>query len=172
MEYIVTSAEADKLLRKVNEELNLLKENENQSSLFNAALGEEVEDVRPAYDYADTQAKIAACNEKVRIIKHAINQFNVATLVGDTGYTIDQMLIVLPQLAERRSKLYRMQGHLPKQRTTVRGIGNNAVIDYEYANYDVEAVKADYEAIGELISKYQVALDVVNTTKTFTIELP
>ncbi len=55
MKYAVTSAEASKLLRKIVEEKSVVLANENQSSVFNASLGEDVESVRPAYDYAETQ---------------------------------------------------------------------------------------------------------------------
>ena len=51
MKYIVTSAEAAKMLKKVLDEKNMLFINEAQSSVFNASLGEDVESVRPVYDY-------------------------------------------------------------------------------------------------------------------------
>ncbi len=50
MKYSVTSVEASKMLKKLMEEKRILSENENMSAWFNAALGEDVESVRPEYD--------------------------------------------------------------------------------------------------------------------------
>lgn len=172
MKYTVTSAEASKLLKKILEERNLVLENECQCSVFNASLGEEIESVRPAYDYAETQKTLAALDRKIRILKHAINCFNASRTVGDTGMTIDQVLVYIPQLTEARGRLYEMQKRLPKQRVSVGGIGSNTVIDYRYTNYPVEQVKEDFKKISDELRRVQTALDVVNTTVTMEIELP
>ena len=172
MKYKVTSAEASKMLKKILEEKNILLANERQSSVFNASLGEEIESVRPAYDYEKTQKALEAFDEKIRVLKHAINCFNASQTVGDTGLTIDQVLVYIPQLTEMRSRLYDMQNRLPKQRTSVGGIGSNTVIDYRYANYSVEKAKADYTRVSDELRKVQTALDVVNTTATMELELP
>lgn len=160
------------MLRKLFQEKNIILSNENQSCVFNASLGEDVESVRPEYDYDKTQSALELCNKKIRILKHAINCFNSSQLVGDTGLTIDQVLVYIPQLTEMRSRLYDMQNRLPKQRSSVDGIGSNTVIDYSYTNYSVEKAKEDYLRVSDEIRKIQTALDVVNTTVTFEIELP
>ena len=172
MKYILTSAEASKLLKKMIDDKEVRRANEEQSYIFYAALGEDVESVRPDYDYEETSKYIDLCNEKIRIIKHAINCFNTKQIVGDTGMTIDQVLVYMPQLVEKKNRLYDMQMKLPKQRTSLSGFGNNAVIDYCYTNYDLERVKKDYELVSEKIRKLQIQLDVVNTTITMEIELP
>ncbi len=172
MRYIVTSSEASKMLKKVMEEKNAALAMELQSCVFNASLGEDVESVRPQYDYAETQRYLEACNEKIRILKHAISCFNTTTLVGDTGQTIDQVLVYMPQLSDMRDRLFEMQNRLPKQRSSVGGIGGNTVIDYRYTNYDIDEAKADYTRVSDELRKLQAALDVVNTTVTMEIELP
>lgn len=172
MKYTVTSAEASKMLKKVMDEKEVRRANEKQSYLFNAALGEDLESVRPDYDYEETGKFLDACNEKIRVIKHAINSFNSTQMVGETGMTIDQVLVYIPQLTEKRSRLYDMQMKLPKQRWSVGGIGNNTVIDYRYTNYDVDKVKEDYVAVSDELRRLQTALDVVNTTVSMEIELP
>ena len=50
-----TSAKANKLLKKLNDEYAALLEKERRSRDFRAAMGEDVASVRPAYDYAKTQ---------------------------------------------------------------------------------------------------------------------
>ena len=54
-----TSAEAAKLLRRLNEEHDMLTELERQSRTFVAAVSEDPESVRPKYDFAEVQAKLA-----------------------------------------------------------------------------------------------------------------
>ena len=172
MKYTVTSAEASKMLKKILEEKNIVLANERQSSVFNASLGEDVDSVRPIYDYEETQKSLECFDRKIRVLKHAINCFNASQTVGDTGMTIDQVLVYIPQLTEMRNRLYDMQNRLPKQRTSVGGIGNNTVIDYCYANYSVEKAKEDYMRISDELRKVQTALDVVNTTVKMEFELP
>ena len=50
-----TSAQANKLLKKLNDEYSALLDREQRSRTFRAAMGEDIESVRPAYDYAKTQ---------------------------------------------------------------------------------------------------------------------
>lgn len=172
MKYTITSAEASKMLKKLLEEKNIVLTNEQQSSVFNASLGEDVESVRPGYDYKETQRILESCNERIRILKHAVNRFNTSQTVGDTGMTIDQVLVYIPQLTEMRNRLYDMQNRLPKQRTSVGGIGSNTVIDYCYTNYSVEKAKEDYLRVSDELRMIQTALDVVNTTVKMEVELP
>ena len=54
-----TSAQANKRLKKLTDEYVSLREKESRSREFRAAAGENVEAVRPAYDYADTQRHLA-----------------------------------------------------------------------------------------------------------------
>lgn len=166
----MTSAEAAKLLRKLNEELDNVLLMEEQSREFSAALGEDVESVRPAYDYAQVQEQIEELEVRIRQVKHAVSSFNLAQEVpGFDGMTIDQMLVYIPQLNRRKVKLSHMQQRLPKQRERVSYGGGSQVIDYSYANYDLEAVKADYEKVSEELSRAQTALDLVNTTAQLEI---
>ncbi len=59
-----TSAQANKLLKKLNDEYSALLDKEQRSRDFRAAMGEDVASVRPAYDYVETQARLAALEEK------------------------------------------------------------------------------------------------------------
>ena len=70
-----TSSEASKLLKKLSEEHLALVEQEKQRKDFLATLGEDVESVRPKYDYAETQKQLDELESKVREVKHIINQF-------------------------------------------------------------------------------------------------
>ena len=50
-----TCAEAAKLLRKLNEELRVLRAKEEKGYRFTAAVDEDLESARPVYDYEKTQ---------------------------------------------------------------------------------------------------------------------
>lgn len=166
-----TSSEANKLLRKLNSDYQTLQATELEARTFLAASGEDPEEVRPAYDYAQVQAELKELAVKIRTLKHAINVFNTTTKVEGFDMTIDEMLVYLPQLSERVNMLNMMRTALPKVREKSYGSGTNATIDYRYVNYDIETVKKDYEEKFAQLSKAQTALDFVNTTATFEVEI-
>ena len=103
-----TSAQANKLLKKLNDEYSALLDREQRSRDFRAAMGEDIESVRPAYDYAKTQARLEELEGTIRRLKHAINRFNTTQVVDGFGITIDEMLVYIPQLTKRKSKLFEM----------------------------------------------------------------
>ena len=149
-----TSAEANKLLKKLNDEYTALLDKETRSRDFRAAMGEDVASVRPAYDYVETQARLAALEEKIRRLKHM---------------TIDEMLVYIPQLTRRKNKLLEMKSRLPKERVEEQYGRQSNIIDYRYANYDIALVEADYEKAADELSRAQLALDAVNGRETFEL---
>lgn len=166
-----TSAEAAKLLRKLNEDYEALCIHEEQSKEFLAASGEDIESVRPAYDYESVQARMDELEAKIRKVKHTINIFNATHIVTGFDMTIDQMLVYIPQLTNRKRKLSIMRNKLPKTRDHASTAGRMGIIDYRYTNYDIEKADADYTAVSELLAKAQTALDVVNNTETMELDL-
>jgi len=166
-----SSAEANKLLKKLNADYQLVISNEFQSKTFLAASGEDVESVRPVYDYEKTQSELKELSEKIRKIKHAINVFNINTVVEEMGMTVDELLVYLPQLSSRVNTLAEMRMTLPKTRERTFGSGTNTTIDYRYANYDIEKAAQDYEKYYDQLTKAQTALDRVNSISAIEIEL-
>lgn len=165
-----TSSEANKLLRRLNEERNALLDKEEKSSTFLAAMGEDPEALRPEYDYGETQKALAELDRKIRVVKHAINGFNLNCVVPGFQMTIDQMLVYIPQLTARKQKLSQMMSRLPKQRDMGSLYGHTSnIIDYSYANYDIKAAETDYEAVSDELARAQTALDVLNNTETMEI---
>ena len=166
-----TSAEAAKLLKKINEELDVLREREMKSAVFTAAVGEDIESVRPKYDYAETAEKLEALEAKVRYLKVRMHEFNLKTYIPELGMTIDEALVWIPQLSERKRKLTGMAARLPKERTQAAGYGSKTIIEYDYANYDIEKAGADLAAVTDLLAKAQGALDRVNSTATLELDI-
>lgn len=165
-----TSAELGKILLKLQEEHACIESTENDSMLFLASLGEDVESVRPAYDYEETQKQLSGLEAKIRKIKHALNVFNASTVIPGFDMTIDEMLVYMPQLTAKLRKLRKMSLALPKARYNSKYERTN-IIDYQYANYDIAAVKADYDALSDELYKAQLALDEVNHNAVLEIEI-
>ena len=167
-----TSSEANKLLRRLNEERDAVLAKEQKSSTFLAAIGEDPESVRPKYDYTGTQKAVEELDWKIRIVKHAINQFNLTQTVPGFDMTVDQMLVYIPQLTARKKKMAGMKGRLPKQREANDRYGRiSSVIDYVYANYDIGAAEADYHAVADELTRAQAALDTLNNTELMEINV-
>lgn len=170
-----TSAEATKLLRKLNNEKAALLAKEEKRRYFFAAVGEDVESLRPEYDYAAAQRAVAEIDGKIRRLKHAINRFNLEHEVPGFNMTVDQMLVYLPQLAARVEKLSQMKDRLPRERVERAeygyGSNNSNIIDYLYINYDPKQVEEDYEALTDEVARAQTALDLLNAQETLEFEL-
>ena len=60
-----TSAEANKLLKKLNDEYTALLDKETRSRDFRAAMGEDVASVRPVYDYAVLSTRSTASTRRI-----------------------------------------------------------------------------------------------------------
>lgn len=164
-----TSAEAAKLLRKLNEEQTQIKEKELKCASFVAAVDEELESVRPAYQYEEVQRRLDALEQQVRTVKHTINRFNVTTVVPGFDMTIDQMLVYIPQLNEKKRKLTQMAARLPKERMPSGGYGS--IVEYQYANYDIAKAESDLAAVTDELARAQTTLDVVNNSVPMEITL-
>ena len=160
----VTSAEANKILKQLKNNKDVLKTDEHLSFTYKAAVGENVDELKPDYNFRETQDAIMALDDSIMKLKHAINVFNATTEVID-GMTIDQVLIKLPQLTERAERLRIMSSQPKKQRYTISG----NIIDYIYTAYDPDDVLDECNALLGYIDKIQLALDKVNTSVEFDI---
>ena len=108
----MTSAYANKMIRTLEEEKALLLSKESDSCTYVAQVGEEP--VIPEYDYAEVYGAIAAIDEKIAIIKHALNLSNAQAQipVGDTVMSVDTILIRMTQLNRRKAVLEKMRRRL------------------------------------------------------------
>lgn len=165
----LTSAEANKMIRALKDQHRLLALQEDNILSFIAATTENVDEVRPPYSYEETVAKYDEIERKIRTIKHALNVFNATTVVDGFDMTIDEMLVFLPQTSERLRKLEDMLAKPEKSRAM--NTGRTSIIEYEYLNYDLQKVQEDYDALMDLKSRALTALDVVNNTVPFEVEL-
>ncbi len=164
-----TSAQAAKLLSKIRQDYDRIINQEENSKTFLASVGEDVDSVRPAYDYDGTKEQLEALESKIRKIKHAVNVFNTTTVVPEVGMTVDELLVYLPQLSRKKGKLLEMANTPPKARH--RNLDKSNIVDYKYINYDLDRINADLDAVTEELSKAQLALDSVNHTAVISIDI-
>jgi hypothetical protein len=165
----MTSAQAAKLLRQLKDELATLNTREYTCKTFVAAQGEDLEMIRPKYDYTETKTQMAEIEGKIRKLKHILNVFNCTTVIPEFNITIDEMLVFIPQLTKRCSTLSGMKNALPIQRE--RSVGLKGIIEYTYANYDIELAQNDYDALSETLANAQTALDYVNNTVEMEVDI-
>lgn len=163
----ITSAGANKLLKALEDEKNYLLQIEAESATYVLADGEKEE--VPAYNYEEIQKKIDDIDQKTRRIKHALNQFNTNTVLETIGITIDEALVEMAQLSRKKMKLDTMRKRLPKTRMNSIAFRSNNTVEYQYVNYNIEQVQADYQSVSERITAIQIALDLCNQTKVFVI---
>ena len=168
----MTSAYANKMLRSLEEDKAFWVNKEAASSTYVVAINEEP--VVPEYDYAEVAATIAEIDEKIAMIKHALNVTNATAKVrvGDAEMSIDTILIKMAQLNKRKSVLDVMRKQLPKARVEQHAyMSRNSVPKYKYINYDLEVIKKEYESISVKIMEMQMALDKYNQTVQFEVDV-
>ena len=92
--------------------------------------------------------------------------------VNGEAMTVDQILIRMAQLNQRKLVLDVMRRMQPKERLSIRTMSaRNMVPEYEYINFDLELVKNDFERVSNEIMQMQIALDYHNQTVEFEVDM-
>lgn len=84
--------------------------------------------------------------------------------------TVDEVLVYIPQLSERKRKLTEMASFLPKERVS-KGYQATKIIEYTYTNYEIEKAVKDLSHVTDELAKVQTALDVVNNREQMDIDI-
>ena len=163
----ITSAGANKLLRKLEDDKHYILSKEASSCTY--VMTEGAEALIPPYDYRKTAEELEVIEVKVRKIKHALNVFNSTTILEGLDITIDEALVKMAQLNQRKATLDVMRCRLEKER--IANFGRSNVVEYTCINYDLKEIQADYQAISQQIMDIQLALDFTNQTKLFELEV-
>lgn len=169
----MTSAYASKRLKQLKEEKLLNECTEMCDSRYTATLEEEP--IIPEYDYFEVAGKIAAIDEEIQIIKHAVNLSNATNTVEVNGkeYTIDTILIRMSQLNKRKSVLDEMRRRPNIEREGSRRYERrvSGPAEFTYLNYDREKIREEFEKVSEEIIAMQIALDRYNQTVEFEVNI-
>jgi len=168
----VTSAYANKMLKQYMEDKEYWVNKESTSCLYTAAMNEKP--VVPEYDYSEVAGKIAELDDKIRMVKHAINVSNVSAVidVADGKMAVDEILVRMAQLNKRKSTLDFLRKQQPQSRREARYYGRGLTQpEYQYINYDLNLVKREFERVAAEILSLQMALDKYNQTFEFEVEI-
>ena len=106
----MTSSQVNKLIRQFGDELKTLEAREAKTRTFVAATVEDIESVRPEYDYDATQEAIIALETKIRKAKHALNLFNAETMVPGFDMTPERAYYFIQ--SQRKPVLQRRFGFM------------------------------------------------------------
>ena len=161
----ITCDMANKIVRSLNEERSSLLRKEMASKEYSFMDGEEP--IVPEYDFGATQSEFQNIEHQIGVLKHAINQFNITTAVYQ-DMTIDEVLVRLPMLNQRKSTLIQMKDKLPEQKQ-VGYNGKSSIITK--TNYDATEVEVEYNRIDKEIMAMQNALNVANMTIEFEVDI-
>lgn len=169
---ILTSAAANKMIKRLEDDKIFLLKKEQGAYIYRATADEVP--VIPEYDFVECEKQLEEINNKVVAIKHAVNIVNStnAVRVGDKEMTIDALLVRMAQLNHRKSFLNELRVLEPKTRIneSYRTI-KNSTPEYQYINYDLAVVKEEYNRIDTEIVSMQMALDKFNQTFEFEVNI-
>ena len=166
----MTSAQANKMLKQLNEEKTYWVEKEHEARFYIVSTGEEA--IIPEYDYEGIRDKIAEIDEKTIALKHAINRNNIDREISFAGktMTIDMALIRMAQLSNRKGFLDTMRKH-PEKKRVVDHYKTTPHSEYEFINYDISTIEKDYAAVDQELSSLQIALDDHNHSVMLDIDI-
>lgn len=160
-------AGAMKYLKLLGDNKDSLIRKEIEGSVYDELNGERQSCAE--YSLADTQRELELLDQSVLNIRHAVNVSNSTSIVGDTGLTVDQVLISMAQL---NARLYQLQDMALKPvrsrpRPFSPGSSDKIVV---CANYDPVEAKTMATEIREKVSKLQMALDMHNLSTEISFE--
>lgn len=166
----ITSAQANKLLKQLNEEKTYWTEKEHESRFYIVSTGEEA--IIPSYDYEGIRDKITEIDDKTVALKHAINLNNITNEISFAGktMTIDMALIRMAQLSNRKGVLDTMRKH-PEKKRVEDHYRTTPHSEYEFVNYDISAVEKDYALVDKELRELQIALDEHNHSVMLDIDV-
>lgn len=161
----ISSAYANKLLKKLMEEKNFIISTENKRKTY-TVYASETNVVVPEYNFLNTQKQLKNIDEMILKIKHALNIFNTTTEIMD-GLTIDEALVKMSIISNRLSNL--------KYMCDIQEIESGSNYKGEtyktYANFDHDDVKSTYNSLSKELSEIQLALDKTNMNNTFDVDI-
>ena len=165
MKAVFTSASANKRIRSLKEQLGSLLSAERENSTTSYCEGETP--IQKEYSFLSTQADIRQINDQIAKLRHAINCFNTTTQVPGFSYTVDEALVRMRMLTEYKSRMQSMKDMPPLARHT----NYKGVSEYTVCNYESSEAQQEYKAASDELSNLQLALDTVNLTETFEVDL-
>lgn len=165
---IITSDGADKLIKQLDKEKQVLMNKINERATYIVAVTENAEELKPDFDFKKTVEDIEKIENRILEIKHARNTFNNETVLGNIDLTIDKALVRMAMINNQIKVFENLANRLPKQRE--RDIyGRGKEIEYSYINYNISDAQKKVDDLTLELNEIKKELNFVNSTKTFEI---
>lgn len=161
----VTSAYANKLIRGYREELAAIVSNERDTCT--TTYGASETPIETGYNFTSTQDETDALNDKIAKLRHGINVFNTTTKLEGFDFTVDESLVRMAMLTEKKNRLSRMKG----VRELTRSGGYRAEPEFTKRNYDAALVENEYRKTSDELVRLQMALDKANMSIEFDVDI-
>lgn len=165
----ITSDGVDKLIDKYNADIEELTDEINNRAVYTAAVTEDEKELAPAFDFCDTVKSIEILEDKVIKLKHARAMFNTTTEVYN-GMTVDMCLTRMNMIMRQKGMYAKYAKKLPKERVNSR-LQATKEIEYVYTNYEISDAKRKYMALQDELLEIRKALNVVNSSKEFEVDI-
>lgn len=166
----VTSDAANKLIKKLEQEKNILTDKISKMSTFVVAVTENYDQIKAEqeaeFNLNETILQIDEIDKKIITIRHAKSMFN-NSVVMKNGLTVGDNIIRLAIL-EREKNIY---SRLATRQKKTRNTSINKDIEYTYLNYDLEDAKKKYDSVYTEISEIQEELNIVNSSAEYKLEI-
>lgn len=145
----------EKRIADLKKERERLIEKDEKLRVFTAGVFEDVEKLRPDYDYDSFQKELDRLNETIRnLTAKAVTILATERVKEYHDMTILEMLLLLRDLKSKDQRLYAMAAHLEKERHSTE-----FAIEYEHVNYDISRVEEDLKKTREEIEKVRTFFD-------------
>ena len=134
---LMTINEMGKRIENLKTERERLIEKDKKLRVFRASGFEDLEKLRPDYDYAFFQSELDRVEEEIKkLTAKAISILTTQKVNEFHDMTVLDLLLYLNDLKEKDERLYEMTTHLEKERHA-----SSLLLEYEYINYDISKVE-------------------------------
>ena len=134
---LMTINEMGKKIGDLKTERERLIEKDKKLRVFRASEFEDLEKLRPDYDYAGFQTELDRVEEEIRkLTAKAISILTTQKVNEFHDMTVLDLLLYLRDLEKKEERLYEMTTHLEKERHA-----SSLLLEYEYINYDISKVE-------------------------------
>ena len=98
---------------------------------------------------------------------HLEDDTSTLALVGKFDFTVDESLVRMAMLTEKKNRLSRMKG----VRELVRNSVYRSEPEFTKRNYDATLVEAEYRKTSDELVRLQMALDKANMSIEFDVDI-
>lgn len=153
---LMTINEIGKRIGDLKTERERLIEKDKKLRVFRASEFEDLEKLRPDYDYEGLQSELDGVEEEIRnLTAKAISILSTQKVNEFHDMTILEMMFFLRGLEAKEERLYEMTTHLEKE----RHFSSSLLLEYEYINYDISKVEEDLGKTREELEKIRTFFD-------------